>query len=77
MKARQVDNHYRSSGDEYELIARIAYKKGISIAEYTRNKLIPPNPESALSKLRFEQREEGHPDEWFIHPKLRNGKKAA
>ncbi|KKM92802.1 hypothetical protein LCGC14_1214770 [marine sediment metagenome] len=70
-KARIFDNHYRSDSDEYEFIARTAHELGISIAEYTRSKLIPENSVILLAKLRKDQRKAGDLDEWFIHPKLK------
>ena len=70
-RARTFDNHYRSDADEYELIARIAHSRGVSVAEYTRSRLIPPNPYVTLSNLRRGQRAHGDPDHWFTHPKLK------
>ena len=70
-KARTLDNHYRSNDVEYELIARTAHKKNLTIAEYTRSRMIPPNPEAQLETLRAEQRKARIPDDWFTHPKLK------
>lgn len=67
--SRPIDNHYRTTPEEYELIARIAHEKGMSIADYTRSKLIPPHPQIKLDELRSSQRRQGDPDEWFQHPK--------
>lgn len=70
-RGRPLDNHYRTDDEEYEFIARTAHEGELSIADYTRRKLIPPNFRARLETLRAQQRRAGHPDDWFLHPKTK------
>lgn len=70
-RQRLLDIHYRSNGDEYEYVARLAHEQDRTVAEYTRRKLIPALYEPKLEELRAKQRKRGDLDEWFIHPKLK------
>jgi len=64
-KSRPIDNHYRTDKDEYEFIARMAYENELSVADYTRRRLLPSNWKSKLVKLRSRQGR----DSAFTHPR--------
>jgi hypothetical protein len=52
----------------------MAFDRGMTVADYTREKLIPKDPEAVLETLRSKQRKRAN-DEWFTHPKLRRNQK--
>lgn len=66
---RLRDNHFRSSDDEYELIAHESFESDVSMEEMTRRKWFGPGWLKRLDKLKKKHRKQGLQESFFFHPK--------